>query len=156
MNKEPQSSLWSTFPFCAGNEGTCSAARHQGATNVFSVTYFVPKGARLETTGPNCTSSKTTVVLMDLRRTELGEGSKNIHRLTLLSELHLVTSSCRTLCQRARRSAGPLPKLPQSSKGFGLESHAAQCWVFSISCSHTPHCPPAFTASRPKGLQKAA
>lgn len=86
--------------------------------------------------------------------------TQSSHLLTLLSRLDLVTSSCRTLwfyssCQRARRSAGPLPKLPQRSKAFRLESHISQCWVFSISCSHTPHCPPAFTTSRPKGLQKA-
>lgn len=27
---------------------------------------------------------------------------------------------------------------------MGLRSRTSQCWVFSISCSHTPHCPPGF------------
>lgn len=65
---------------------------------MLSTTCSVPKGARLETTGPNCTSFRATVVLM---------GVKDLRsHLKPLSELHLVTSSCRTLRRCRQLSAG--------------------------------------------------
>lgn len=67
---------------------------------MLSTTCLVPKGARLETTGPNCTSFRTTVVLMELWVKDLRS------HLKLLSELHLVTSSCRTLRRCRQLSAG--------------------------------------------------
>lgn len=36
-----------------------------------------------------------------------------------------------------------------------VESHSLQCWVFSISCSHTLHCPRAFTAPHPYGFNRS-
>lgn len=44
---------------------------------------------------------------------------------------------------------------PQRSEAFRLKSHSLQCWVFSISCSHTLHCPRAFTAPHPYGFKRS-